>query len=91
MITYGGFYANSQLFETGKKFTKLFGGRFVGHVPDGRLFYRPQDRKSFPSRLSPNEETAQVMLKTLQDSIENNQNLIMERWPVLEYEPDCVY
>lgn len=85
MITVDNFYATSQLLEVGKGFTELFGGRFFGSVPGGRLSYMPKERKG--SRLSPADETVGTVLQTLQDSIRSKQNLVIERWPLIEHKP----
>lgn len=89
MITIGSLYEEPQALETMREFTARFGGKFLGHVPGGRLFYIPEGGEN--SRLSPYEETVDTVLQTLRDSITSNRNLIEEHWPFLEYEPGCVY
>ena len=89
MITISNFYADSQALKIGQEFTVLFGGRFMGNVPDGRLYYTPEDKKD--SRLSPYEETVDTMLQIMKDSIASKQNLIIKQWPVLKYKSGCDY
>ena len=89
MITYFDVLNNPALLALTEDFCALFGGEFIGHSPDGRLFYSTEGDTD--ARLSPYEESVETLFPILQDSINSKQNLIMERWPVLEYEPDCVY
>ena len=89
MITVGNFYADPQTLKIGQEFIALFGGRFMGSVPDGRLYYTSEDKKD--SHLSPYEETVDTTLQIMKDSIASKQNLIIKQWPVLKYKSGCVY
>ena len=89
MITVGNFYDDPQTLKIGQEFTALFGGRFMGSVPSGRLYYTSEDQED--SYLTPYEETVDTTLQIMRDSIASKQNLIIKQWPVLKYKSGCVY
>ena len=89
MVTSGSVLKSPQFMDAQKEFTALFGGRFFGHLPDGRLWYKTKGNEK--SRISSHDETEESVLQTLQDSIKSGRNLILERWPVLTDKPGCDY
>ena len=89
MVTVGKVYSDPEIFKLQQEFTALFGGRVMGGVPDGRLYYTPENGNA--SRLSPYEETIETVVQIMRDSIACGKNLIMEQWPVWEDIPGRIY
>jgi hypothetical protein len=71
------------------KYYQLFGGHFMYHVPDGRLFYENKDDAYF----IPENETIESLKNILIEDISKGINSIPERYKdhIIIYDPDKVY
>lgn len=83
------FFENQNMQSVSSDFTAIFGGFFALQSPDIALIYVSKDNTN--TYIVPEDDTPDILLQTLRDSIESNRNLIVERWSLLKLESDCVY
>ena len=74
--------------ERVEAFYNIFGGGF-GYLGSTPFFtYHASDDNVY---IAPENEPVESMYKMVQESMDNNRNLFVERWKLFKPNPDCLY